>query len=637
MINYKNFILLEKKSKENYRSKIKSFINDETLIDWVINKCTNNQTTEGIQYSIWVANQMKEFFIDAAISYLDYDISKHEFSEFLKIGNSYKNEKIQKNLKVINDFININLLDQNPDYSNSFNDDINYVLDWLKSPIRTEKVNLSELNLAQAVKKSDEWHNSLKATGKIKDEQGKVLIEFDDDFYWIDLQTKSSRAEADAMGHCGTTQEGDTLLSLRDKNKSPHVTVAYDNDGVIYQMKGRNNKKPIEKYYPYIYRLLVDPDLKPKYFGYEYKKSEDFNLSDFDKKTFNKVFQYNPNLIYKSLSYDIELFKGIVKKNYLDKDDIKKVLFNSDISIELFFALIDEDIFEDIELKTIFNDINSEPINKLTDAVVLKLFDKNIITREQLCEKFSELKIIDNRLYIDGDKDDLEYILDDSILNILFSEDPFRGWDFPWYDMDSSNQVWSLLNKRNKEVVINKILKECDELSYESRYKRDEIYNFEDVQVTRDMFKWIDNDFYFVYNNHNYKIDDLIDYNKNELDELYKNLNRILLYAQEDADKDEYYNLCHKAIKKYFGDYTEHEEEIQGKWVHFLRFSANFIDFNDIADIYESYDDYEQFGSIWSILRDRYDDRKLYINDDYGVYGTIDTTNLNDIFDNEFE
>jgi hypothetical protein len=637
MINYKNFII-EKKSKENYRSKIKSFINDETLIDWVINKCTNNQTTEGIQYSIWVANQMKEFFIDAAISYLDYDISKHEFSEFLKIGNSYKNEKIQKNLKVINDFININLLDQNPDYTNSFNDDINYVLDWLKSPIRTEKVNLSELNLAQAIKKSDEWHNSLKATGKITDEQGKVLIEFDDDFYWIDLQTTSSRAEADAMGHCGTTQKGDTLLSLRDKNKSPHVTVAYDNDGVIYQMKGRNNKKPIEKYYPYIYRLLVDPDLKPKYFGYEYKKSEDFNLSDFDKKTFNKVFQYNPNLIYKSLSYDIELFKGIVKKDYLDKDDIKKVLFNSDISIELFFALIDEDIFDNIELKTIFNDINSEPINKLTDAVVLKLFDKNIITREQLCKKFSELKIIDNRLYIDGDKDDLEYILDDSIINIIFSDDPFRYWDFPWYDMDSSDQVWSLLNKENKEIVINKILEECDELSYKSKYKRDEIYDFKDVKISKDMFKWKDNDdFYFVYNNHNYKIDDLIDTNKNELDELYRKLNRILLYAQEDADKGEYYNMCHKAIKRYFGDYTEHEEKIQGKWVYFLRFSANFIDFNDIADIYESYDDYEEFGSIWSILKDRYDDRKLYINDDYGVYGTINTTILNDIFDNEFE
>ena len=636
MINYKNFILLEKKSKENYRYKIKTFINDNNIVDWVINKCTNNQTTEGIQYSIWVANQVKEFYVNKLFDEFEkYGISKHEFGEFLKIGNNYKNKSIQKNLKEINEYIN-KLTDEINGLS-SLNDDINYVLDWLKSPIRTEKIHLSELNLAQAVKKSDEWHNSLKATGKITDEQGKVLIEFDDDFYWIDLETKSSRAEADAMGHCGTTNQGDTLLSLRDKNKSPHVTVAYDNDGVIYQMKGRNNKKPIEKYYPYIYRLLVDPDLKPKYFGYEWNKTEDFNLSDFDKETFNKIFQYNPNLIYKSLSYDIELFKGIVEKNYLNKDDIKKVLFNSDMSMELFFALIDEDIFDKMELKTLFNDINSEPIDQLTDAVVLKLYDKNIITREQLCEKFSELKIIDNKLYIDGDKDDLEYILDDSILNIIFSDDPFEGWDFPWYDMDSSDNVWSLLNKKNKEIVINKILEECDELSYNAWYNQDEIYNFEDVKISKDMFKWKDNDdFYFVYNNHNYEIHKLIDNNKNDLSNLYKSLNRILLYAQEDADKGEYYNMCYKVIKNNFGDYTEHEEKIQGKWVKFLRFDTNFIDFDDIADIYENFDDYEQFGSIWSILKDRYDGRKLYINDDYGVYGTINNGILNDAFNNEF-
>ncbi len=636
MINYKNFILLEKKSKENYRYKIKTFINDNNIVDWVINKCTNNQTTEGIQYSIWVANQVKEFYVNKLFDEFEkYGISKHEFGEFLKIGNNYKNKSIQKNLKEINEYIN-KLTDEINGVS-SLNDDINYVLDWLKSPIRTEKIHLSELNLAQAVKKSDEWHNSLKATGKITDEQGKVLIEFDDDFYWIDLETKSSRAEADAMGHCGTTNQGDTLLSLRDKNKSPHVTVAYDNDGVIYQMKGRNNKKPIEKYYPYIYRLLVDPDLKPKYFGYEWNKTEDFNLSDFDKETFNKVFQYNPNLIYKSLSYDIELFKGIVEKNYLNKDDIKKVLFNSDMSMELFFALIDEDIFDKMELKTLFNDINSEPIDQLTDAVVLKLYDKNIITREQLCEKFSELKIIDNKLYIDGDKDDLEYILDDSILNIIFSDDPFEGWDFPWYDMDSSDDVWSLLNKENKEIVINKILEECDELSYNAWYNQDEIYNFEDVKISKDMFKWKDNDdFYFVYNNHNYEIHKLIDNNKNDLSNLYESLNRILLYAQESADKDEYYNMCYKVIKNNFGDYTEHEEKIQGKWVKFLRFDTNFIDFDDIADIYENFDDYEQFGSIWSILKDRYDGRKLYINDDYGVYGTINNGILNDAFNNEF-
>lgn len=138
---------------------------------------------------------------------------------------------------------------------------INYVLEWIRSPFRTEELNLKQIkSLDEAYEMANVWHTSIEETGVIKDESGKIIKTYPKDgFYWIDLQTNSSKAEGDAMGHCGTDGKATTLISLRDTKKSPHVTLAYNaNSNTITQVKGRKNEKPIPQYMTYVYDLLQD-------------------------------------------------------------------------------------------------------------------------------------------------------------------------------------------------------------------------------------------------------------------------------------------------------------------------------------------------------------------------------------------
>ena len=85
---------------------------------------------------------------------------------------------------------------------------------------------------------------------------------FDDTSYWYDLQTDSCPVEAERMGHCGGDTRATTLLSLRYKGKgkqksSSYITVAYNPDtNTIYQIKGKFNKAPEEKYYKHIAWLI---------------------------------------------------------------------------------------------------------------------------------------------------------------------------------------------------------------------------------------------------------------------------------------------------------------------------------------------------------------------------------------------
>jgi len=471
--NYNSYtLILEGKARDKkikkVKEKIKKFANLSCIYDWSIEKCTSDRSTEGLQYAVWVANHLKYVVVNAiketAIYYIK-DLTNKRIEDYIKNGKDSDKELEEAIVKDWNDEGVENVVVGMQEH---LNDNVNYVLDWLKSPLRDEKFNLGELTFDDAYDKSKTWHNSLKATGKVVDETGEIFIEFDDGSYWIDLQTTNSEDEANAMGHCGVTNDGDTLLSFRDKNKSPHVTVAFgSSDGAIYQMKGRNNKKPVEKYHKYIYRLLVDPELKPKYFAYEYLKEEDFNMSDFNKETFDKVYNYNPNLVYQSIQYDTKMCRGLLEKGFLNKDDIKDVMTNSHgVSVELFLDLISEydgdgsvnvSLFTNDELKEIYKNSIFD-FGKYGELPPLIFYRDGFMSNEEFVEVFTELSIGENgNLYIELDEDDLEPVMSDFVCGVMFDDlvDLDFGGD---NDMENSNSVWSDLTKETKKMVINKMI-----------------------------------------------------------------------------------------------------------------------------------------------------------------------------------
>jgi len=86
-----------------------------------------------------------------------------------------------------------------------------------------------------------------------KKEEDKVIHEFDNGYYWYDIQSYACDYEAKQMGHCGRGEEG-SLISLRaggGRRMKPMVTLEFDGK-VLYQIKGKANQPPKTDLWPYI-------------------------------------------------------------------------------------------------------------------------------------------------------------------------------------------------------------------------------------------------------------------------------------------------------------------------------------------------------------------------------------------------
>ena len=90
-----------------------------------------------------------------------------------------------------------------------------------------------------------------------KEDPDQIIHQFDDGYYWINLQTSNCSVEAERMGHCGDDSRG-TLISLRKrkgdrKESSSYVTMTWDSaDMIVWQIKGRYNRAPDEEFWPHI-------------------------------------------------------------------------------------------------------------------------------------------------------------------------------------------------------------------------------------------------------------------------------------------------------------------------------------------------------------------------------------------------
>jgi hypothetical protein len=118
--------------------------------------------------------------------------------------------------------------------------------------------------------------------------------------WWI-LPTNKHDAESKFMGHCGTAAHStNVLLSLRDKIPTPWVTIEYDKDqGLLYQMKGRNNSKPANKFHYAIMALLQSNLVNGIYTGKTYQPSSDFSILDMKPELIKQLISpesfNNPN------------------------------------------------------------------------------------------------------------------------------------------------------------------------------------------------------------------------------------------------------------------------------------------------------------------------------------------------------
>lgn len=151
----------------------------------------------------------------------------------------------------------------------------------------------------------EKWKQQVKDLIPFNPTDGEIIITFPDGFFWQNLNREYCNTEGKAMGHCGNSasyQAGDRVLSLRSKVKvgkntfvRPYLTFILHSNGKLGEMKGRFNKKPDDKYHPYIMELLLTPMIKGIQGG-GYAPHNNFSINDLSDSDREKLLAAKPSL-----------------------------------------------------------------------------------------------------------------------------------------------------------------------------------------------------------------------------------------------------------------------------------------------------------------------------------------------------
>ena len=297
-------------------------------------------------YLISRSPKLAIWFGDALVNYTikDYEIAKTNL-ENQNIATTKDTKKLALDrLNYNGNYINLN-------YANA----ITTILDWLQHPL-TPKQNLRELKWDEALNKAIDFHDELEAmegqVDFVEPKENTIIMTFPKtqegiEYYWVTIPKSFCSEESKRMGHCGRTQYGNNLLSLRSIKpygkghtiNDSHVTIAYLNShsgSYFYQVKGKRNQKPSEKYYPYIYDLIVKfvNDLEFDGFRQEYGSENDYGYKDMTDEQLKYLLKIDP-----------QLFDNVGERLFLYERGIKKekpnLTFTSKFSIGEIDELID--------------------------------------------------------------------------------------------------------------------------------------------------------------------------------------------------------------------------------------------------------------------------------------------------------
>jgi hypothetical protein len=168
-------------------------------------------------------------------------------------------------------------------WNDKFKPKFEIIFQWMDSKGGGPK--LSKMTLDQAYEKAWLLPELMKS-----EEEGEIMLQLGGGYRWVNLKTSYCKAEATAMGHCANDDSGE-LWTLRDKKGYPHVTCTVSDEGVVVQMKGRNNSVPKAEYHPHIVALLSMEDIK----GIKTEEDYDFHWNNLSENDQQKVMDANPD------------------------------------------------------------------------------------------------------------------------------------------------------------------------------------------------------------------------------------------------------------------------------------------------------------------------------------------------------
>lgn len=183
-------------------------------------------------------------------------------------------------------------------------DNYQEIFDWINFTNWTNPdgtpINLEDLTLEEAIEAQAVWHRSLHANKKelkfdnvLGPYQTKnVVYSFPNGYTIVKVPIVDRDVEGQLMGHCVGTHYAKSrydILSLRDSQNLPHVTIRADEAKNIQEIKGKENKVPDYKYADYVRMWLEES-------GYNYLDCYDFKNLPITKSWSLKLKKDNFNL-----------------------------------------------------------------------------------------------------------------------------------------------------------------------------------------------------------------------------------------------------------------------------------------------------------------------------------------------------
>jgi len=406
----------------------------DSLADWII----------GIsdKYAIWFANDFKKSIINSLGS--NSRIEPLKKAVLQQMSNNIPSGAVLK-------LINRTKAQKEGEYR--------FISDWLNGrgsglAIEQDKINFKDLDFDEALMRATEWHNNLARLSRedivIEDKDGDVVITFPDGYYWINLGQNYCEKEGQAMGHCGRG-EGN-LFSLRREGR-PFLTADVLSDGTVRQLRGRANTKPKKEYHSYIIKFILSSFVQS--FDYwDYKKEENFKLSDLTEEQLENVIEKKPNLIDEE-----DVFST------LPINKILEMIKQGDLSIDINAYLELKKRLTPEQLKSFYEE-NTISFECLIPHIQFKNYK---FLNDLLGDKFTEKGII---LQYDDWTD--EYLIDlfnrdeqDSVKTIV-NYDLNLDWDSYMFDSNLTDLEMPKISEENinklKSVIGNDNIKNQDEL-----------------------------------------------------------------------------------------------------------------------------------------------------------------------------
>ena len=221
-------------------------------------------------------------------------------SDYAKAPSKSKNEYAKK------------ALDKNELYLVKFDDNHKRLFieffDYIRTLDKNKPINIPFKEIPKVVK---EYHERFT---KLKEEQEdlagiKPIYEFKDGYKWVSIESQQGlKRESSLMQHCvgedpqywnKVKDKKILILSLRDKQNKPHITIEYNlKTKKIHQIQGKQDEPPIQKYIsPYLEFLLLNTNSPLKH-KEKFKNNEIYYGMQYQDKHFYSPFNLPENFTW---------------------------------------------------------------------------------------------------------------------------------------------------------------------------------------------------------------------------------------------------------------------------------------------------------------------------------------------------